>query len=209
VTTTRVPAGVAGGLLALSLALAGCGDATTAPAGSAPAAPAPSAAPPAGTQFNEADVAFARMMVPHHREAVEMAELAAGRAGNPEVTALAGQIRAAQEPEIAQLTGLLDAWGAEAPAAHSASGAHHGDTSGAPTMPGAMTPEQMQQLRGATGAEFDRMFLTMMIEHHRGAVAMAQAQIAQGSDLDATRLAEKIVAEQNAEISRMQQLQAG
>lgn len=208
-TTTRVPAGVAGGLLALSLALAGCGDATTAPAGSAPAAPAPSAASPADTQFNEADVAFARMMVPHHREAVEMAELAADRAGNPEVTALAGQIRAAQDPEIIQLTGLLNAWGAEVPAADSMAGMDHGGMSGMPEMPGAMTAEQMDQLRGATGAEFDRMFLAMMIEHHRGAVTMAQAQIAQGSDLDATRLAEKIVAEQNAEISRMQQLQAG
>ena len=105
-TTIRVPAGLAGGLLVLSLALAGCGG-DTAPAGTASAssAPASSATAQAGAQFNDADVAFAQMMIPHHREAVEMAALAIDRAQNPEVKALAEQIRSAQEPEIIQLTG--------------------------------------------------------------------------------------------------------
>ena len=209
--TARVPAGLAGGLLALSLALAGCGDASTTPA-AAPAAPAPaSAAAPSSVDepFNEADVAFAQMMIPHHREAVEMAELANDRAEDPEVKALAEQIRAAQEPEIAQLTGFLNAWGAEVPAAGSTAGMDHGGSmSGMSEMPGAMTPEQMEQLRNATGAGFDQMFLTMMIEHHRGAVTMAQREVEQGGNPDAKQLAEKIVADQNAEISRMQQLQA-
>jgi uncharacterized protein (DUF305 family) len=207
--TARVPAGLAGGLLALSLTLAGCGDATTAPAGPASPAPASSAAATAGAQFNEADVAFAQMMIPHHREAVEMAELAADRAQNPEVKALAEQIRDAQEPEINQLTDFLNAWGAEVPAAGSMAGMDHGNMSGMPEMPGAMTPEQMEQLRNATGAEFDQMFLTMMIEHHRGAVTMAQRETEQGSNPDAKQLAEKIAADQNAEINRMQQLQTG
>jgi uncharacterized protein (DUF305 family) len=209
--TARVPAGLAGGLLALSLALAGCGDASTTPA-AAPAAPAPaSAAAPTSVdeQFNEADVAFAQMMIPHHREAVEMAELAADRAQNPEFTALAEQIRATQEPEITQLTGFLNAWGAEVPAAGSMSGMDHGNMSGMSEMPGAMTPEQREQLRNATGAGFDQMFLTMMIEHHRGAVTIAQREVEQGGNPDAKQLAEKIVADQNAEINRMQQLQAG
>lgn len=212
-TTIRVPAGLAGGLLVLSLALAGCGG-DTAPTGTAPAssAPASSATAQAGAQFNDADVAFAQMMIPHHREAVEMAALAVDRAQNPEVKALAEQIRAAQEPEITQLTGFLTAWGAEVPAAGSMSGMDNGGmsgmsaTSGTPPMPGAMTPEQMEQLRTATGAGYDSMFLAMMIEHHRGAVTTAQGEVQNGGNPDAKRLAEKIVADQNAEISRMQQL---
>jgi uncharacterized protein (DUF305 family) len=206
----RMPAGLAGGLLALSLGLAGCGDATTAPAAPAPAgAAAPSsAAAQVDEPFNEADVAFAQMMIPHHREAVEMAELAVDRAQNPEVKTLAEGIRAAQEPEIAQLTGLLNAWGAEVPAAGSMAGMDHSNNSGMSAMPGAMTPAQMEQLRTATGAEFDQMFLTMMVEHHQGAVAMAQREAEQGGNRDAQQLAEKIVADQNAEIGRMQQLQA-
>ena len=148
------------------------------------------------------------MMIPHHREGVEMAELAADRAHNPKVKARAEQISAAQEPEITQLTCFLTAWGAEVPAADAMSGMDHGGMSGMPSMPGAMTPEQMEQLRTATGAGFDQMFLTMVIEHHRGAVAMTQREAEQGSNTDAQQPAEKIVADQNAEISRMQQLQA-
>jgi uncharacterized protein (DUF305 family) len=214
-TTIRVPAGLAGGLLVLSLALIGCGGTT--PAGTAPAssAPAGSVTAQAGAQFNDADVAFAQMMIPHHREAVEMADLAVDRAQNPEVKALAEQIRAAQEPEITQLTGFLTAWGAAVPAAGSMSGMDHGNMSGmsgmsgTPAIPGAMTPEQMEQLRTATGTGYDSMFLAMMIEHHRGAVDMAQGEVENGGNPDAKQLAEKIVADQNTEISRMQQLLTG
>ena len=210
-STARVPAALGGGLLALSLALAGCGDTTTAPTGPAPASPATagSAAARAGAQFNEADVTFAQMMIPHHREAVEMAGLAIDRTQSSEVRALAEQIRGTQEPEIAQLTGFLNAWGAEVPAADSMAGMDHGSMSGMPAMPGAMTPEEREQLGTATGVAFDRMFLTMMIEHHQGAVTMARRQVEQGSDPAAKQLAEKIMADQNAEISRMQQLQSG
>ena len=211
--TLRMPAGLAGGLIALSLTLTGCGGSTaTAPADPAPAA---STAAQAGAQFNEADVTFAQLMIPHHREAVEMAELAADRAQNPEVKTLAEEIRAAQEPEINQLTGFLTAWGAEVPTTDSTGGmsgsgmSGMSDTPSMSEMPGAMTPEGMEQLRNATGTAFDDMFLTSMIEHHRGAVTMAQREIDEGSDPGAKQLAEKIVADQNAEISRMQQLQAG
>ena len=211
--TLRMPAGLAGGLIALSLTLTGCGGSTaTAPADPAPAA---STAAQAGAQFNEADVTFAQLMIPHHREAVEMAELAADRAQNPEVKTLAEEIRAAQEPEINQLTGFLTAWGAEVPTTDSTGGmsgsgmSEMSDTPSMSEMPGAMTPEGMEQLRNATGTAFDDMFLTSMIEHHRGAVTMAQREIDEGSDPGAKQLAEKIVADQNAEVSRMQQLQVG
>lgn len=203
--TVRVPAALAGGLLALSLGLAGCGDAT-APAGTAPvsSAPAGSAATQAAARFNDADVAFAQMMIPHHSEAVEMAELANDRAENPEVTALAEQIRAAQEPEIAQLTGFLNAWGAEVPPAGSMAGMDHGGMSGMSGMPGAMTPEQREQLRNATGAAFDQMFLTMMIEHHEGAIEQAETELEDGQNAEATELAQTIIDAQQAEIEEMQ-----
>jgi len=205
-TIARIPAGFTGGLLALSLTLAGCGEAATAPAGPAPAT---SATAQAGAQFNDADIAFAQMMGPHHRQAVEMAEIAADRAQSPEVKALAEKIRAAQEPEITQLTDFLNAWGAEVPAANSMTGTGHSGTSGMSEMPRMMTPEQMAELHNTAGAAFDQRFLTMMIEHHRGAIAAAEREVNEGSNPDAKQLAERIAADQNAEITRMQQLLAG
>jgi uncharacterized protein (DUF305 family) len=73
-------------------------------------------------------------------------------------------------------------------------------------MPGMMTDAQLQELRNATGTTFDTMFLQMMIEHHRGAVTDAQREMANGSNPEAKQLAAKIVADQTAEINRMQQL---
>jgi uncharacterized protein (DUF305 family) len=204
---TRFSAGVTGGLLAASLVLTACGGSNAA----APANPAPSvsSSAPATAQHNAADVAFAQSMIPHHRDAVAMADLAADRAQDPEVKALAEQIQAAQQPEIDQLTGFLSAWGAEVSPSNSMDGMGHGSTSSPSGMGGMMSPAQMEQLRNATGTQFDEMFLTMMIVHHRSAVSAAQEEIEQGSYPDAKQLAEKIVADQTAEISRMQQMQAG
>jgi uncharacterized protein (DUF305 family) len=204
---TRVSAGVTGGLLAVSLVLTACGGSNAA----APANPAlsVSSSAPATAQHDAADVAFAQSMIPHHRDAVAMAELAADRAQDPEVKALAEQIQAAQQPEIDQLTGFLSAWGAEVSPSNSMDGMGHGSTPSTSGMGGMVSPAQMEQLRNATGTQFDEMFLTMMIEHHRSAVSAAQQEIEQGSNPDAKQLAEKIVADQTAEISRMQQMQAG
>jgi len=207
---THVSTGVTGGLLAVSLVLTACGGSNAA----APANPAPSvsSSAPATAQHNAADVAFAQSMIPHHRDAVAMADLAADRAQDPEVTTLAEQIQAAQQPEIDQLTGFLSAWGAEVSPSNSMDGMGHGSTpstSSPSGMGGMMSPAQMEQLRNSTGTRFDEMFLTMMIEHHRSAVSAAQEEIEQGSYPDAKQLAEKIVADQTAEISRMQQMQAG
>ena len=128
---------------------------------------------------------------------------------DPEVKTLAEQIQAAQQPEIDQLTGFLSAWGAEVSPSNSMDGMGHGSTPSTSGMGGMVSPAQMEQLRNATGTQFDEMFLTMMIEHHRSAVSAAQQEIEQGSNPDAKQLAEKIVADQTAEISRMQQMQAG
>jgi uncharacterized protein (DUF305 family) len=175
-------------LVAAPLALAACSE------DAADAAP-----------HNEADVTFAQEMIPHHQQAVEMAALAGDRAADPEVRELAADIAAAQEPEIATMTGWLEAWGEDVPAASMEHGdMGHGSSSDA--MPGMMTAEEMADLEQAEGTEFDRMFLEMMVEHHSGALEMARTEQAEGENPDAVALAEKIESDQETEIAEMQRL---
>ena len=191
-----------------SFALAGCASGTEpAPAGSGTSGSSSSAA--AQGESNDADVAFAQGMIVHHRQAVEMAELAAGRTDNPQVLDLAARIGAAQEPEIATLTGWLQEWGAEMPAEGGTggmSGMDHSGMGGMEGMGGMMTPEQMTALDQASGPDFDRMFLEMMVEHHRGAVEMAQTELDEGAAPDAQALAQQIIDTQQAEITEMESL---
>jgi uncharacterized protein (DUF305 family) len=152
----------------------------------------------ASGEHNEQDIAFAQMMIPHHQQAIDMAKMAAEKATDPKVKDLATRIEGAQDPEIQQMTDLLEQWGTPTTGS-SMPGMDHGGTSGE----GMMTDEQMRQLEQATGADFDRMWLTMMIEHHQGAVAMARTEIEKGGDADAKALAQKIVDAQEAEITEM------
>lgn len=157
------------------------------------------------SQFNDADVAFAQGMIPHHQQAVQMAELAADRAASDEVRQLAEDIEAAQGPEIQAMTDLLEAWGQDVPSGSM----DHGDMgSGDPSggMPGMMPEDEMTMLEDADGADFDRMFLEMMIRHHEGAIDMARTEQANGENPDAVALAEKIARDQEAEIAMMKQL---
>ncbi|MEU7889601.1 DUF305 domain-containing protein [Microbispora bryophytorum] len=183
------------------------GSAAWARAPSPPAAPAAPAAPavpagPAGTtpaaDHNDQDVMFARMMIPHHRQAVEMGRLAEGRAADARVARLAQRIEAAQAPEIRTMSGWLTAWGEPAPMKSHAP-EHH-------AMPGMMSPEDMRRLAGLSGRAFDRAFLTMMIRHHEGAVAMARDELRTGVYEPARRLAASIVSSQSAEITEMKSL---
>lgn len=171
------------------------GQATTAP---------PSSAAAATDRHNQADITFAHSMIPHHQQAVQMAEMAETRAGNPEVKALAAKIKQAQAPEIEQLTGWLSTWGAPMPSAPAGGG--HGMPGMNTEMPGMMTDKDMAGMQAATGAGFDRMFLQMMIRHHEGAVEMAETEQQQGKDAAAKALAAKIEADQTAEITQMQAL---
>ena len=184
------------GLLLVALVLAACGDDGDTSADSSGDSSA------ASQDFNDADVAFAQGMIPHHEQAVEMAQLASDRAENPEVKELAGDIEAAQAPEIEQLTTWLDAWGAE-PAEdgmEGMEGMEGGD------MGGMMSEEDMTMLEDASGAEFDQMFLEMMIEHHRGAISMAETEVTDGENPDAIDMAENIITTQESEIEQMEQL---
>ncbi|WP_433249512.1 DUF305 domain-containing protein [Streptosporangium sp. CA-135522] len=157
---------------------------------------------------NDADRMFAQMMIEHHKQAVEMAELAETRAKSPQVKSLAAKIKAAQEPEIATMTGWLSEWGRPA----MPSGGEEHDMSPMPSpgmeghMPGMMTDEDMKKLEAAKGTEFDRMFLQMMTDHHKGAVEMAQMEQKQGVNPAARKLAETIEITQQMEIEQMRKL---
>ncbi|WP_148575382.1 DUF305 domain-containing protein [Nocardioides caldifontis] len=190
-------------LTAALLALTACGDDSS--GSSADTSSDSSDSPSAAAEFNDADVTFAQGMLPHHAQAVEMSRLAADRAESDRVKQLAADIEAAQAPEIEQLTTWLEAWGEEAPSGEMDHGdMGHGDSGS--DMSGMMTEEDMTMLKDASGAEFDRTFLEMMVEHHRGAVEMAESEVAEGENPDAIAMAKDIIATQNDEIEQMEQL---
>jgi uncharacterized protein (DUF305 family) len=190
--------------LAGATAVAGCGGDSMdgMDHGSSPSvsASSPAAAGAQSASHNDQDVMFAQQMIPHHRQAVDMAKLASTRAKSPEVKKLATQIEGAQDPEINTMTGWLKEWGA-APPEESMPGMDHGMD-----MPGMMTEADMTSLTKASGADFDRMFLTMMIKHHEGAITMAKDEQTKGSSKPAKDLAGTIITAQTAEITTMRGL---
>jgi len=155
---------------------------------------------------NDADVTFAQGMIPHHQQAVEMAKMATDRAASAEVKDLASKIEAAQAPEIEMLTSWLESWGEEVPSDSMEEDDMSGMDHGSGEMAGMMDQDDMAKLEKASGAEFDRMFLQMMIEHHTGAVEMAQTEVDNGGNTDAITMAERINTTQRAEIDQMKQL---
>ena len=199
---------LAGAAVTATLVLSACGggDDSSSGSGMDHGGTMASAAPSSSTAtHNDADVTFAQSMIKHHQQAIMMAALADSRAADADVKELAGKIREAQKPEIDTMNEWLTAWGQAAPMPSmgmesSMPGMDHG------SMPGEMTEEDMKKLSSAKGAAFDKQFLTMMISHHEGAVQMAQQEVAQGSNPDAKALAQKIVTDQQAEITRMKSL---
>ncbi|MFJ8634865.1 DUF305 domain-containing protein [Streptomyces sp. NPDC093568] len=185
-----------------ALVLAACGgDGGTDAAADTPAS---SAASDAGAH-NDQDVSFAQGMIPHHRQAVQMAEMAAGRASSAEVKDLAARIQKAQDPEIRTMSGWLEAWGEDVPS--SAPGMDHGGGHSAGSgMAGMMDDKDMDELSKASGKAFDTLFLTLMVEHHEGAVEMAGTEKAKGRYGPATKLADAVVTAQTAEIEEMNKL---
>ncbi|MFE6843671.1 DUF305 domain-containing protein [Streptomyces sp. NPDC057686] len=143
---------------------------------------------------NAADRAYVQRMVEHHRQALAMSALAPERASADGVKRLAERISAAQQPEIR----AMENWSARYPAP---SGAPAGHDHGA--MPGMATEQQLEQLTEAKGAEFDRLFLTLMTAHHEGAVKMAGEALAAGNNGAVEEMANEVVATQTAEIHRM------
>lgn len=195
---TRKTTLLAGALLAGALVLTGCSDDSV--ASHIDSREAGTSAGEDAAASNDADVTFAQGMIPHHQQAVEMAQMAPDRAADPRVLDLARRIEAAQQPEIETLAGWLEEWGADD---SSTSGMDHGtmDHGG-----GMMSEEDMSALMAASGAEFDRLFLQLMIEHHTGAVGMASTESAEGQNTDAIAMADTIRDTQNAEIAEMDQM---
>lgn len=143
----------------------------------------------------QGDIMFAQMMIPHHEQAITMADLALDPSAKAsgQVRDFAKDIKDAQDLEIQTMEGWLEDW--DAPTANS-SGMDHGS--------GMMTQEEMAKLESATGAEFDKQWLTLMIKHHQGAVTMAEQVLTTTEDDAVERMAKAIVKAQKAEIKAMQ-----
>lgn len=187
---------------ALLVALAACGSSTAGSTSGAGTGAAASVA--AAADASAADISFAQLMIPHHQQAVEMADLALARETSLDVRQLAEQIKGAQDPEIQLMSGWLEEWGAPMKM-----GDDHGSHDmGGMTMSGMMTDEEMQALEDATGTDFDRMWLEMMIAHHEGAISMADEVKAGSTNADVIALADAVIAGQTEEIDTMTELLA-
>jgi len=180
------------GALLLAVALASCG-------GSSSSNPSDTSVV-VSADFNDEDVMFAQMMIPHHEQAIEMSDIAL----DPTVMAgdvvknLALKIKAAQDPEIQQMTGFLSLWNKSLTMDESMD---HSDM-----MSGMLSAEELSRLSTLRGADFDRAWLTGMIAHHEGAVEMAEAVLKDGVNTAVRELADAIIKGQEAEIAEMRNL---
>ena len=151
---------------------------------------------PAAPQPNQADVTFAQSMIPHHQQAIEMAELIDGRTDRPELAKLAKDVSATQSAEVSQMQGWLQAWGKPA------GGMGEMDHGASPT-PGMMGQAEMDELMGLKGTRFDLAFVDMMTRHHQGAIEMATTELGAGSLGEVKQLAQQIITAQQREIQQM------
>ncbi|MFS2280618.1 DUF305 domain-containing protein [Microbacterium sp. OR21] len=188
------------GLLAGALVLTGCSG--TAGGGSTMEGMDHDSMPTATAEaseatFNDADVSFAMGMAMHHEQAIEMSDMLLSKDGvDPDVAALAEEIKAAQAPEIETMNQWLESWGQDP----EMEGMDHGG--------GMMSEEDMTALEEADGGPASTLFLEQMIVHHEGAIDMAQTQLEDGQNPDALALAKKIIDDQAAEITQMEDMLA-
>ncbi len=157
------------------------------------------------SKFTQADVDFMTGMIGHHAQALIMSDYAEPNGASPELQVLAARIINAQKDEIATMQRWLRLRGQDVPDAMAAATdhAHHMH------MPGMLSAEQLAELAAAKGADFDRLYLTYMIQHHRGAVTMVEKLFSTdgaGQDEDAFRLATDINVDQITEIARMERM---
>lgn len=192
--------------LGLALTLTACGS-DEGPAGA-------TSAQVSNTKHNDADVAFATDMIQHHAQALSMVDLTADRNLDPEVQQLAEDIREAQGPEIQTMSGWLQDWDEEIPetmrdhvnAGHDMEGMGDSMNGMDSDMPGMMSGDDFDELENASDADFQTMWLEMMVKHHEGAVEMAQDQRQNGQYKPAVDLGGNVVKTQTAEIAKMKSL---
>lgn len=195
--------GLAALTITAALALAGCSDqdmGAMAPSSAAPSAGSSGSSPSTSAEFNDADVMFVQMMMPHHEQAVAMSDTLLAKTGvNPDVTALAQQIKAAQQPEIDTMKGFLTAWGQQ-PMDGGMGGMSHGSDGGM------ATEAELKEFDQADGPGGQKMYLTLMTAHHEGAIKMAETEVSDGKNPEAVDLAKNIIATQQQEIGTMKDL---
>lgn len=206
---TRLPLALAGATIVAGSVLGACGSSDHGSMNMSGSTTDTTAVPaiPADAEFNATDVAFAQGMIPHHAQAIEMADMALAQSSDPQVKELATAIKAAQQPEIDQLTGWLEAWGQPVP--DTSMGMDHSmDGMEGMMMSGMMSDADMTRLENSTGADFNRLWLEMMIQHHAGAISMGQDELSGGKYPDAKAMAQAIVTTQQDEINRMDSMLA-
>ncbi|MFJ4922983.1 DUF305 domain-containing protein [Streptomyces sp. NPDC088725] len=145
---------------------------------------------------NSADITYAQMMITHHGQALELTALAPDRAASEAVKRLAERITATQKPEI----GAMEAWLKSNGSPKNQQGHDHG------MMPGMATAGELAHLRAAKGADFDALFLELMIAHHQGAITMATDVLSEGNNVQIEEMATDVIAQQTAEMSRMRSM---
>ena len=186
----RTRLGLVAMLAAAAISVAGCGGASRASD---------------VDQHNAADVEFAQEMIPHHQQAVMMAEMVQRRGASAHLEDLAERIETAQEAEIDQMAALLDAWGEEPSWRGHMRGMHGmygwGRGDGWSPMMGGRAFGPMGRVHRAG---FEQMWLTMMIAHHRVALRMTAAEQADGESPELVALAAEMEKVQRAEIAEMQ-----
>lgn len=166
--------------LALALVLAGCSTAVE-------------------TDYNAADEMFVTGMIPHHQQALEMAEIVLDKDGvDDRVAALAERIQAAQQPEIDLMNSWLAEWGIDADPGDMPGMDHGGD--------GMMSDADLAALEAASGEDASALFLEQMIEHHEGAIEMSQQELDNGVHAEVLELARQIIDAQTTEIAEMRRL---
>jgi uncharacterized protein (DUF305 family) len=211
--------------LALSLLLSGCtsdasSEATPGPTGTAPVVQLGAPGEPNRTvgaddlddlattpEASESDIAFVRDMVPHHEQALRMTALARTNDASADVKLLAERMEISQRDEVAQLQAWLEDQGPLPPDDHARHGGDH-----TARMPGMLTDAQMARLATTRGSDFDVLFLTSMIAHHAGAVAMVADLLSRpdgGQDLWVAQFARHVDSDQRIEIARMQSMLSG
>lgn len=196
-------------LAAAVTTLSACGSSSQPSSTTQPSSAAPSSTSSAAATHNAADVTFATDMIPHHSQAIVMADMALSKATNADVKTLAAQIKAAQDPEITTMTGWLKAWGKPVPSASTSTSTSMTGMNGmddTSSSMGMMSDSDMATLDKTSGVSFDRMWVTMMITHHQGAVAMSKTELASGQYKGAKTLAQSIITSQTAQIGKLETL---
>ncbi len=153
-------------------------------------------------KHNEADVEFVQGMIPHHKQAIHMSELAAKHANSPDVKTIASTITTKQEEEIKTMETLVHEWGVKLEAEPAGGHGEHGGAEA--THPGTLSEAQLKELEETRGVEFDKLFLKGMIQHHKGAITMAEEAEHKGENKEVKKLAAEIKRGQEHEIEEME-----